>query len=472
MSHFRRLLIFLLLTLSLTAQASTDALRVVATIKPIHSLLAGLMEGGEAPVLLLQGKSTPYGYQLSEEQRRTLAEADLVVWVGPELDGFVKDALGEGTRSIELLENPRLKVLPHRTDDTLRDPYFWLDSRNAIILVNDLTRVLIEMDPGRSHLYTRNRERFMRGLTRLDRALEYGYKALKTGIGYLYHDTQQYFEQAYAMKVAAVLADASGEHADAATLLKARLGLQSGEVSCILAERGLPAPHLSMLTTGNAVRVGKLDSLGVGFEPGPKLYEQLMWHNTKVIKECMGIKGGSGSGTHTLLDSAEEELPDELGGRFILLDHNNEVFTDRDLLGKYQLLYFGYTFCPDVCPTSLTLMSQALEKLDEQTASRIQPYFITLDPQRDTPAVLRDYVKYFYPGIIGLTGNEAMIQRVARQYHIQYEKVVEEGGDPDAYQLDHSAGLTLMSPDGRFLARFAHGMPADKLAERLRELVR
>jgi len=466
----RRVAILLfLLAFSMPLFAGGD-FRVVASIKPLHSLLAALMEGVGSPTLLLEGQQTPYGYQLTEAQKQQLAEANLVVWAGPELEAFLVEPLREtlpDRHVVALLDDPRLKVLPEREDDSRRDPFFWLDSRNGLILIDDLTRILMQADPGRSHVYRRNRDKVFAQAAEMDRMLEYGYRGMKGGVVILYYDTQQYFEQAYALKTAMVLSPLPPRPIGAASLLEARALIRDGRVGCLLTERGLPLKDLDLLTAGVDVNVGELDSLGTSLPPGPDLYNQLIKHNTDVIRTCVNAKGA-------ILEAAAAEPVDELqpgesiGGRFLLTDHNGKLVTEDNLLGHYSLLYFGYTFCPDICPTSLQTVSLALDQLGD-LADKVQPYFITIDPERDTVAKMRSYVAYFNERLIGLIGTKAMTEKMAREYRVRYEKVVEEGGDPELYLMDHTASVYLIGPDGQFITKFAHGITPQAMAERLRE---
>lgn len=169
-----------------------------------------------------------------------------------------------------------------------------------------------------------------------------------------------------------------------------------------------------------------------------------------------------------LLSAAENESP--INGRFMLMNHYGEMVTDRDFGDRYQLIYFGYTFCPDVCPSALMVITQALKLLGDD-AARIQPLFITVDPERDTPQVLREYVAYFHPSIIGLTGSPDLIARTAANFRVTYEKVQVPGMPPDQYQMDHSAGVFLLAPDGRLLVKFAHGILAKDMAARIKDFL-
>ena len=158
-----------------------------------------------------------------------------------------------------------------------------------------------------------------------------------------------------------------------------------------------------------------------------------------------------------------------IGGPFTLVDHTGAERTEADLRGRHALIYFGYTFCPDVCPTALADMLIALDELGP-AAALVQPVFITIDPDRDTPRVLKDYIGNFHPRLIGLSGNAAQVSRAARAYRVYYTKV----DDPEAgenYLMDHSSVIYLMDPDGRYLTHFSHGTAPDTMAKRLRELV-
>lgn len=165
----------------------------------------------------------------------------------------------------------------------------------------------------------------------------------------------------------------------------------------------------------------------------------------------------------------EEDTPtSSINGRFLLMNHFGEVVTDQDYWGKFLLITFGYTFCPDICPTTLVHMAQALKLLDGEEAARIQALFVSVDPERDTARVLREYVAYFHPDLIGLTGTPELVQRAAANFNVRYEKVVDPGRDPRLYAVDHSAGIYLMSPEGQFIVKFAHALPPEELAARIR----
>ncbi|MEA3292296.1 MAG: SCO family protein [Pseudomonadota bacterium] len=452
--------------------AAADEFRVVASVRPVHSLLAGLMEGtGRLWLLAESGDPRLDGAPLDEKRKRQVEEANLVVWVGPEMESVLAPLLESpvpGRRVVTLLDGEAIKVLPSRRDDAKRDPYFWLDSRNAIILVQEMSKLLTEMDPGHAHVYLRNKGEVLKGLGRLDRELEYGYRGLKGGVGVLYYDTLQYFEQAYALQIGAVLATPDGGGIDTEELLKARLRIAGGDYACLLTETGLPADQLDLLTRDVEIHSGELDSMGVRFDAGPALYSEMMNYNTDLIKSCLQRDESEAE----TVDEEEEPMPilGLGGGRFMLTDHNGKLFTEENMRGKFQLLYFGYTYCPDICPTALYTLTQALNLLGDK-ADLTQPYFITVDPERDNAGVMKKYVEYFGHNLIGLTGPRAMIDRVAQQYRVRYEKVEEEGGDPELYLMDHTASLYVIAPDGTFITKFAHGITPRQVADGLLEIL-
>jgi protein SCO1/2 len=132
----------------------------------------------------------------------------------------------------------------------------------------------------------------------------------------------------------------------------------------------------------------------------------------------------------------------EIGGPFALTNQFGETVRDSDFHGRYMLVFFGYTFCPDVCPTTLTTISTALDILGD-AASKVTPIFVTVDPERDTPEYLADYLQYFHPAIQGLSGSLDQIKNLAKVYGIYYEKG-QEGGDTDDYLMAstrHTLGM-------------------------------
>ncbi len=157
-----------------------------------------------------------------------------------------------------------------------------------------------------------------------------------------------------------------------------------------------------------------------------------------------------------------------IGGPFQLTDQNGRKRDSEEFRGKLMLIYFGFTYCPDVCPTALTVVTTALDQLGEQ-ADAVVPILITIDPERDTSAVLKDYVAQFSPRYIGLTGSDREIAQVAKSFRVYYAKSPGSGGAP--YLMDHTSLLYLMDQNGRFHTHFTHNNRAEDIAAAVRKLL-
>jgi cytochrome oxidase Cu insertion factor (SCO1/SenC/PrrC family) len=158
-----------------------------------------------------------------------------------------------------------------------------------------------------------------------------------------------------------------------------------------------------------------------------------------------------------------------VGGAFTLTDNTGKRVTDQDFRGKYMLVFFGYTSCPDICPAGLQLMAGALEKLGAKAQS-ITPVFISVDPQRDTPEKLAAYVKNFDPRLVGLTGTPEEIAAVAKAYKVYYAKVPSKER-PDDYTMDHTSIIYVMDPKGEFVTHFTPSTSVDELAAKLDKIL-
>ena len=154
-----------------------------------------------------------------------------------------------------------------------------------------------------------------------------------------------------------------------------------------------------------------------------------------------------------------------VGGPFELIDHTGKKRTDADFRGKLLIVYFGYTYCPDICPADLLQISLAIDKLGP-AGNGVQPLFISVDPERDTPAVLAQYVSSFHPRLVGLTGTPGQIRVAANSYKAYYAKYVPPDGG--VYLIDHTGFTYLMGRDGKYLGFFPPGTSADRMIEVIR----
>lgn len=178
----------------------------------------------------------------------------------------------------------------------------------------------------------------------------------------------------------------------------------------------------------------------------------LLWHESELVP---------GLGKNVVVGQPS------IGGPFRLTDQYGKTVTQADFRGRYMLIYFGYSYCPDVCPTTLGVMAQALEKLGAQS-ERVVPVFITVDPARDTPKVLADYMKAFGPNFIGLTGSNDQIKAVEKEYRVYAAKRPLENGN---YGMDHSSVIYLMGTNGKMVSFYDEAMSPDDLAKDLKEKI-
>jgi protein SCO1/2 len=178
------------------------------------------------------------------------------------------------------------------------------------------------------------------------------------------------------------------------------------------------------------------------------------------------------AGQATAAERSAAELMDALmwnrepiGGPFALVDHTGRPRTDADFRGKFLVVYFGFTYCPDICPTDLQAIGLSLDRLGPAGDS-VQPLFITVDPERDTPEHLAEYVRLFHPRLIGLTGDHDSIRRVALAYRVFFAKpAAARSGD---YTVDHTAFIYLVGPSGQYLGFLPPGTGPDRLAQVIR----
>ena len=164
-------------------------------------------------------------------------------------------------------------------------------------------------------------------------------------------------------------------------------------------------------------------------------------------------------------------------GSFSLVDHSGRAVTQQNFRGSYLLIFFGYSHCPDICPTALTLIANVMDSLGENSKS-VQPIFITLDPGRDTPEVLQKFVSYFHPRLIGLTGTLDQISTVSELYSVRYQRFIPNishntltGKEELDYLLDHTAASYLLGPNAEGIALFQHGTSAAEMAAKIHNVM-
>ena len=197
------------------------------------------------------------------------------------------------------------------------------------------------------------------------------------------------------------------------------------------------------------------------FQPGDPATRKA-YSRRGLIAGLVGVVAAGAAAEVIFNQSSPPPASVSIGGPFELTDGAGHHVTEKSWPGKYLVVYFGYTFCPDVCPTTLNDLAGALEKLGVD-ADRVQPLFITVDPRRDTPKVIADYAAAFTPRLIGLTGTAEQIAQVAKEYRVYYAEH-RTGPGPGDYTMDHSSVIYLMAPDGRFVSVIRADQQADAMA--------
>ena len=181
-----------------------------------------------------------------------------------------------------------------------------------------------------------------------------------------------------------------------------------------------------------------------------------------------GVLGVALAGTAAWIGTRGDPASTGIGGPFRLTAGDGRTVTDADFRGRWMLVYFGYTHCPDACPTALQDMANAVDALGPDAARRVALVFITIDPERDTPALMQDYVGAFDAPITGLSGTPEQIATAARGYRVYYAKHPRDDG---GYDMDHSSIIYLMNPSGQFAANFTHETPPDAITAKLRAML-
>ena len=161
----------------------------------------------------------------------------------------------------------------------------------------------------------------------------------------------------------------------------------------------------------------------------------------------------------------EKSLPPALGGAFELIDQNGATVTQEDYLGQPALLYFGFTHCPDICPNDLGKIASVVDRVHEDTGQVLRPIFVTIDPERDTPERLSDFLPRFHASFVGLTGSPDAIKEVTGRYAVYYEAVPVS----DAYTMNHSSLLFLLDPEGRYVAHYGRELPEKELVSEIKK---
>ena len=295
MRYLPALYTLLLLLLPLQAQSAPATLRVAATVKPIHALVAGIMQGAGEPSLIMNTGASPHHYTLRPSERRTLAGASLIFWVGPELETFmprILHSLDATSTTIALIEADGLIRLPvrtahhHTTTAAHNDPHIWLSARNAHILVDVIADALIKADPANAAIYNANRKRLHQRITQTDSLIRQQL-AGKTSAFLSYHDAYQYFEQAYGLNNAGFVSSGDELSPSAKYVQQLRDKIRQQQLHCLFYEAPNRPALVDTLTHGLEVDVHELDAIGLRQQAGENAWFEIMHALAQAYESCL-----------------------------------------------------------------------------------------------------------------------------------------------------------------------------------------
>ena len=291
----------LALALLLGAMPAPAAPNVLATIKPVHSLVAAVMQGVGIPELLIGGALSEHSYALKPSDARKIERAAAIFEIGPDLETYLTAplaTLGGRGRVVVLERAPGVRLLPARrgglwedTDDHgPNDPHLWLDPQNAIAMTAAIAATLAKLDPAHEAVYRANGARQIAALKTLDKELAAKLTALRGRPYLVFHDAYRYFEARYGLKAAGAVTVAPDRPVGPRRIEALRAAILQGQVACIFREPQFSPTLIGTLDEGTAVGVGVLDPLGADLKPGPALYPELLRALAQSLTECLGKK--------------------------------------------------------------------------------------------------------------------------------------------------------------------------------------
>jgi zinc transport system substrate-binding protein len=295
MRHLPAMYMLLLLLLPLQAQSAPATIRVAATVKPIHSLVAGIMQGAGEPSLIMNTGASPHHYTLRPSERRALADASLIFWVGPELETFmprILQSLENTSTTIALIATEGLVRLPARTarhhamTAARNDPHIWLSPRNAHILVDVIANALIKADTASAAIYNANREQLHQRITETDNLIRQKLADKKSAF-LTYHDAYQYFEEAYGLHNAGFVSSGDELSPSAKYVQELRDKIRQQQLHCLFYEAPSRPPLVDTLTYGLDVDLHELDAAGLRMQAGKNAWFDIMLTLAEAYESCL-----------------------------------------------------------------------------------------------------------------------------------------------------------------------------------------
>ena len=293
----RSLIAVLAMLAALFGRSATAATpELVATIAPLHSLAAFVMRGAGKPDLLLEAGASPHFYQLRPSEARLLARADILLWVGPELENFLARPLANLTSSALILTATRLsgvRLLPlrdaerHGGESAFYDPHLWLDPDNAAAIGDAVGEALAKRDPDRAALYRDNARELDARLAELKREIAALLAPVRERPFLVLHDAFRYFARAFGLRAAGAVSLSPEQPPGPRRVAEILRIIRAEGVRCIFTEPQLRSPLLQRLVADTGLKTAVLDPLGVGLEPGPDLYFRLLRRNAEAVRSCL-----------------------------------------------------------------------------------------------------------------------------------------------------------------------------------------
>ncbi|MDM8568844.1 zinc ABC transporter substrate-binding protein [Thiotrichales bacterium HSG1] len=285
----------------MTFQATASVPKVVVTLKPIHALVSGVMDGIATPHLLLSGKESPHSYNLYPSQMRQLHAANLIIWVGPTVESFLDKALNtvnKNTKILSLIDISELKLLQirknwethhnHEYNGQLNiDPHIWLSSDNAKVIVQTVAKTLSRIDADNEVQYNINANNIIVRLNQLEQTLQQRLEPVKNLPYLVFHDAYQYFEEQYGLNVMGAVKLSPEAHPSIKHLHNLRIDLKKQKIICIFSEPQFESSLINTLIGDNAVRLGMLDPLGIDLPNGIDSYFTLLNNMADSLKQCL-----------------------------------------------------------------------------------------------------------------------------------------------------------------------------------------
>ena len=285
-----RRLLALALTLALPLNAPADAggADVLVTVKPVHALVAAVMEGVGAPELLIEGRASPHGYALRPSDARALSRARIVFWVGKELEGFLERPLAGLAAKAHIVELMTARGVSLRGS---RDPHIWLDPVNAQAIVRAAAAALSESDPANRQTYAANAARTIARIEALDGELRAALRPVAQRPYLVAHDAYQYFGRRYNLNAVGAVASAPERQPGARRVAELRRRVRELGVRCLFTEPQFEPAIVSSIAEDTGMRIAILDPLGAELSPGPEAWFELMRANARALVACLGGGG-------------------------------------------------------------------------------------------------------------------------------------------------------------------------------------